>query len=192
MRKENLMKRKTFNCLIIFIFVISIFIPVSASTEILDRNDVFEETLIIPIENYSNEENFEVELGSISDSNNNNKFSISRYGATELKASVSRSGKTNKCEVYLHWRGVDLYNAWKFSRIDVDNGSFMHYKNFGPIYGKTISTKGSNIGSVKLGDVSIPYSQKNVILRFSNIMGYNMTKGSWLSANPYPGLVGIK
>ena len=69
MRKENLMKRKTFNCLIIFIFVISIFIPVSASTEILDRNDVFEETLIIPIENYSNEENFEVELGSISDSN---------------------------------------------------------------------------------------------------------------------------
>lgn len=191
MRKEKLMKRKTFNCLIIFIFVISIFIPVSASTEILDRNDIFEEIVIIPIENYSNNKNFEVELGSISDSNNHDLYR-SKIGATKLSASVYRSGKTNECEVYLRWRGVDLYNAWRFSRIDVENGSFMNYKNFGPISGMTISTKGSNIGFEKLGDVNIPYSQKSVILRFSNLMGFNMTKGYWLSADLHPGLVGIK
>lgn len=185
------MKRKFFNCLMIFILVISIFIPVSASTEILEKNDAFEEIIIIPIENYSNDENFEVELGSISDSNNNELYR-SKVGATKLSASVYRSGKTNECEIYLRWRGVDLYNAWRFSRIDVENGSFMHYKNFGPVSGMTIHTKGSNIGFEKIGDVNIPYSQKSVILRFSNLMGYNMTKGYWLSADLHPGLVGIK
>ncbi|MGF0096681.1 hypothetical protein ACQRC6_09590 [Peptoniphilus sp. SGI.035] len=186
------MKKKIFNFFIIFILVFSIFTPVSANTETLEKNKNSKEIIIIPIENYQDKESFEIEIGNISNYNNNNELSRSRYGKTILKASVSRSGKTDNCEVYLHWNGPDRYNAWSFSRIDVENGSFLHYKNFGPIYGKTIETDGSTMGSVKLGAVSIPYTQKNVILRFSNLKGYNMNRGYWLSADLHPGLVGIK
>ncbi|OLR64616.1 hypothetical protein [Peptoniphilus porci] len=144
------MKKKIFNFFIIFILVFSIFTPVSANRETLEKNKNYEEIIIIPIENYQDKESFEIEIGNISNyNNNNNELSRNRYGKTILKASVSRSGKT-------------------------------------------IKTSGSTMGSVKLGAVSIPYTQKNVILRFSNLKEYNMNRGYWLPADLHLGLVGIK
>lgn len=77
------MKKKIFNFFIIFILVFSIFTPVSANRETIEKNKNSKEIIIIPIENYPDKESFETKMENILNANNS-EFSKNKYNKTKL------------------------------------------------------------------------------------------------------------
>lgn len=100
------MKKKIFNFFIIFILVFSIFTPVSANREPLEKNKNSEEIIIIPIENYQDKESFETKMENILNANNS-EFYKNKYNKTKLEnAPISNIQKNINIRFYPNLLGI--------------------------------------------------------------------------------------
>ncbi|MDD7352082.1 MAG: hypothetical protein PUG84_01340 [Peptoniphilaceae bacterium] len=100
------MKKKIFNFFIIFILVFSIFTPVSANRETIEKNKNSKKIIIIPIENYPDKESFETKMENILNANNS-EFYKNKYNKTKLEnASISNIQKNINIRFYPGLLGI--------------------------------------------------------------------------------------
>ena len=106
--------------------------------------------------------------------------------SVSAKAEIDTANTTivaNKnVETLFNIHSPPLYNAWKFTKVVVDNGSALVAKEYGNIAGQTINVPAASIGSVLIGTVDIPTDKTQARVKFSGLKGYNLGSGSWLSA----------
>lgn len=168
------MLKRVSTFLLATIVVFAVSISAFADTDNVSNRQRQGETFVLPINSVEISENSWVKIGEISDNKTREK--------SVLYATIHRNATSEECQIYLHWSGSDLYNAWKFTKVVVDNGSALVAKEYGNIAGQTINVPDASIGSVLIGTVDIPTDKTQARVKFSGLKGYNLGSGSWLSA----------
>ena len=102
--------------------------------------------------------------------------------ASTLGCFVVRNGRTEDCEVYLKWAGDTIYSSWRFTKGTVDNGSLIGAKKFATLSQTVRDVVGATVGTVRIANIKIPTSEEYARVNLTNLQGYRMIYGDWLSA----------
>lgn len=184
-------RRKILSSIFLAMVMIVTFCIQAMATEI--ENETYIEVPIVTVnENLNVAEIGKILLDSAKTSTNDITTAST---PTIIYATITRSGNTDTCHVYLTWSGTDLYYAWRFKSLTIEDTSFLFpktYATFGD--GKTYSTYYtgvSSVGTVFIGYATIPTHVNKVKVSVKDLQGYNLTSGGWLSALTFTGTVTI-
>ena len=172
-----------------FLLTCVLFITSSMPVFAMTNDKVSTETQVeIPVLQFDSKEDFEQYCYTLSKEK-------STRGATVIYASVIRDGTSEDCELYLLWEGDEMYNAFRYKKIQVKSANLLSskvYKTFGDgINYTTKNTTAASVGSVKIGDFKLDSDIEKVKVTSKGLQGYNMKSLSWLSGVEFSGTVTI-
>lgn len=177
--------KKFLTFLLTFVLFITSSMPVFAMT---NDNAPTETQIEISVLQFDSKEDFEQYYYTLSKEK-------STRGATVIYASVIRDGTSEDCELYLLWEGDEMYNAFRYKKIQVKSANLLSskvYKTFGNGTNYTTkNTTAASVGSVKIGDFKLNSDIEKVKVTSKGLQGYNMKSSSWLSVVEFSGTVTI-
>ena len=95
-------------------------------------------------------------------------------GYSNIEISISRNGNSNQCQVYIHWTGEDMINAFSFDNLRINSLSLFggRYSNIGGSFIRVPSSEVSTAGYVFVANVTIPNNVTAVRVTAIGLTGY--------------------